>query len=326
MRPRPCGPSVAPMELFPPIPLAQWQDSKETVHRFAQVVGKIRLACSVRRNHWWNVPYHLTGSGITTRPMARADGAGTFCVDFDFVDHQLVVSSSDGRRLSFPLAGQSVASFYRQTLDTLATLGVPVSLPHPHPFDLPDSGRSFADDTEHATYDPFWINRYWQVLGQVNLVLEEFASRFCGKISPVHHFWHTFDIAVTRFSDRNIAQSPSVDPVTREAYSREVISSGFWFGDDSYPRPAFYSYAAPEPSDLADCPLGSKGGRWVDRSGSHLAVLDYDDARAEEDPRATVLGFFESVYQGAARLDGWDISGESSPGGVTDPVAARSTA
>ncbi|MET8698613.1 DUF5996 family protein [Kitasatospora sp. NPDC004723] len=311
------------MELFPPIPLSRWQDSKATVHRFAQVVGKIRLAESVRRNHWWNVPYYLTGRGITTRPMALPDGGGTFCVDFDFVDHRLVVCSSDGRRVSFPLTGQSVASFYRQTLDALAVVGVPVALPHPHPFDLPDAGRPFTEDTEHAAYDPFWVNRYWQVLGQVALVLEEFAARFCGKISPVHHFWHTFDIAVSRFSGRRVDQPPSVDPVTREAYSREVISAGFWFGDDTFPRPAFYSYAAPEPAGLAERPLRPGAAGWVERNGSHLAVLEYDDVRGGEDPRAAVLDFYESVYQSAAGLADWNIGGEASPGGVTDPVAAR---
>ncbi|MGW3185956.1 DUF5996 family protein [Kitasatospora sp. NPDC001119] len=312
------------MELFPPIPLAQWQDSKATVHRFAQVVGKIRLACSVRRNHWWNVPYHLTGRGITTRPMAVLDGGGTFCVDFDFVDHRLVVSSSDGRTASFPLTGQSVASFYRRTLDSLAAVGVPVTVSHPFPFDLPDAGRPFTEDTEHAAYDPFWVNRYWQVLSQVNLLLEEFAAGFCGKISPVHHFWHTFDIAVTRFSGRVIEQPRTVDPVTREAYSREVVSSGFWFGDDSFPDPAFYSYAAPEPAGLADSPLRPGAARWVERSGSHLAVLPYDEVRGREDPRAVVLDFYESVYEPAARLAGWDVRGEASPGGITDPVAAGS--
>ncbi|MFE4517102.1 DUF5996 family protein [Kitasatospora sp. NPDC056783] len=311
------------MELFPPIPLAQWRDSKETLHRFAQIVGKVRLAHSARRNHWWNVPYHLTGRGITTRPMATADGGGTFCVDFDFVDHRLLVCSSDGRRASFPLTGQSVATFYRATLDALAAIGVTVDIPHPHPFDLPDAARPFADDTEHAAYDPFWVNRYWQVLGQVALLLEEFAARFCGKTSPVHHFWHTFDIAVTRFSGRETAQPATVDPVTREAYSREVVSSGFWFGDDTVPRPAFYSYAAPEPDGLAKSPLRPAAASWMERNGSHLAVLDYDEVRGREDPRAVVLDFFESVYQPAARLAGWDVGGEASPGGVTDPVAAR---
>ncbi|MFE4975958.1 DUF5996 family protein [Kitasatospora sp. NPDC056651] len=311
------------MELFPPIPLAQWRDSKETLHRFAQIVGKVRLAHSARRNHWWNVPYHLTGRGITTRPMATADGGGTFCIDFDFVDHRLLVCSSDGRRVSFPLTGQSVATFYRDTLDALTAIGVPIDIPHPHPFDLPDAARPFAEDTEHAAYDPFWVNRYWQVLSQVALLLEEFAARFCGKTSPVHHFWHTFDIAVTRFSGREIAQPATVDPVTREAYSREVVSSGFWFGDDTIARPAFYSYAAPEPAGLAGNPLRPGTASWLERNGSHLAVLDYDDVRGGDDPRATVLDFYESVYEPAARLAGWDVGGEASPGGVTDPVAAQ---
>src|SRR6266508_1166404 len=206
------------MESFPPIPLEAWRPSKETLHRFAQIVGKIRLAASVRRNHWWNVPFHVTGRGITTRPMGRDP---IFTVDFDFVDHRLDVNRVDGRRVSFPLTGQSVASFYRATFDALAAIGVDVTI-RPDPFDLPDA-TPFRDDTVHAAYDPVWVNRYWVVLSQVNLLLEEFASGFSGKISPVHHFWHSLDIAVTRFSNRRIDMDASVDAVTREAYSREVI-------------------------------------------------------------------------------------------------------
>ena len=310
------------MEWFPPIPLSQWQDSKETLHRFTQVVGKIRLASSVRRNHWWNVPFHVTGQGITTRPMGGTDGNPIFTIDFDFVGHRLTACSLDGRSTSFPLAGQSVATFYRRTLDALESIGVTVAIEHPHPFGLPDADRPFAEDTEHASYDPFWVNRYWQVLSQVNLVLEEFSAGFSGKISPVHHFWHTFDIAVTRFSDRVIDQQASVDPVTREAYSREVISAGFWFGDDAFPRPTFYSYAAPEPAGLADHPLRPEAARWVDQPSSHLATLDYDDVRGNPDPRGTVLAFYESVYQSAAVLDEWNPERRACPGGVTDPVAA----
>jgi hypothetical protein len=233
------------MELFPPIPLASWQDTKQTLHRFCQVVGKIRLAASVRRNHWWNVPFHLTGRGITTRPMGQVDGNPIFCIDFDFVDHQLRLSTLDGRAVTVPLRGQSVASFFDRTLQALAELGITVTIAHPYPFDLPDAGRPFAEDTEHASYDPAWATRYWQVLSQVNLILEEFAARFSGKVSPVHHFWHTFDIAHTRFYDRPVDQPATADPVTREAYSREVISFGFWFGDDRFAEPAFYAYTAP---------------------------------------------------------------------------------
>ncbi|REK86243.1 hypothetical protein DY245_33410 [Streptomyces inhibens] len=309
------------MELFPPIPLAEWQDTKETLHRFAQVVGKIRLAASARRNHWWNVPFHLTGRGITTRPMGLVDGNPVFTVDFDFVDHQLVVSTLDGRALSIPLLGQSVASFHDSTLDALAALGIRVNIDIPRPFDLPDATRPFAEDTEHAAYDPAHSNRYWQVLSQVALVLEEFAAGYSGKASPVHHFWHTFDIAHSRFSGRHIDQPPQVDPVTREAYSREVISFGFWFGDDTFAQPAFYSYTAPEPAALAEEPLIPASARWVARNDSHLAVLPYDEARAKSDPRAAVLAFYASAYRAGAGRAGWDIDRLACPGGTTDPQA-----
>ena len=205
----------------------------------------------------------------------------------------------------------------------LDRLGITASMANPHPFDLPDADRPFADDTEHAGYDPAWASRYWQVLSQVNLVLEEFAARFSGKVSPVHHFWHTFDIAHTRFSERQVDQPPTADSVTREAYSREVISFGFWFGDDRFPEPAFYAYTAPEPPGLADQPLRPAAAWWDPRDGSHLAVLRYDDARAADDPRASVLDFYESAYQAGARLAGWGIQRLSCPGGITDPHLRR---
>ncbi|MFF7237101.1 DUF5996 family protein [Streptomyces collinus] len=301
------------------MPLTEWRDTKETLHRFEQIVGKIRLAASARRNHWWNVPFHVTGRGITTRPMGRLDGNPIFTIDFDFVDHRLVVATLDGEERSFPLTGQSVASFYDATLAALGALGVRVDIAVPRPFDLPDTGRPFARDTEHATYDPEAANRYWRVLSQVASVLEEFAAGYSGKTSPVHHFWHTFDIAHTRFSGRRIDQ-PQADPVTREAYSREVISFGFWFGDDTFAEPAFYSYTAPEPAGLAGEPLSPASARWVARGDSHLAVLRYDAARAETDPGAAVLAFYESAYRAGARRAEWDIETLACPGGITDAV------
>ncbi|MFJ3923343.1 DUF5996 family protein [Streptomyces sp. NPDC090022] len=310
------------MDLFPAIPLTQWHDTKETLHRFTQVVGKIRLANSPRRNHWWNVAFHVTGRGITSRPMGGTGGLPVFTVDFDFVEHRLVVSVLDGRTTSFPLAGHSVASFHRAALDALARVGVTVTLAIPRPYGLPDTDRPFEQDTEHAAYDPFWVNRHWQVLTRVALVLEEFSAGFCGKISPVHLFWHSYDIAVTRFSDRRVELGAEVDPVTREAYSREVVACGFWFGDDAFPRPAFYSYAAPEPEGLAGLPLDHEAARWISRGPARLAVLDYDDVREGPDPRAAVLGFYASVYRSAAGLMGWDAERLASPGGVTDPLLA----
>ena len=307
------------MEIFPAMPLAEWQDTKDTLHRYAQVVGKIRLAAGVRRNHWWGVPFHLTGQGLTTRPMGQVNGNPIFTIDFDLVGHRLIIRTVEGRAASFPLPGRSVASFYSETMRALESLGVHVDLTLPRPFDLPDSGRPFAEDTEHASYDPVMATRYWQVLSQVNLLLEEFAARFSGKVSPVHHFWHTFDIACTRFSGRVVDQPAENDPVTREAYSREVVSSGFWFGDDTFPEPAFYSYTAPEPAGLAGEPLLPASARWIEQRGGHLAVLRYDDARAEADPREAALSFYESAYQAGAGRAGWDVAGLACPGGITDP-------
>ncbi|GAB3213903.1 DUF5996 family protein [Marinactinospora endophytica] len=308
------------MEPFPPLPLQDWEDTKQTVHRFLQIVGKIRLSSGIRRNHWWHVPFHLTGRGITTRPMGAIDGNPVFTIDFDFVGHRLVAGTEEGRQASFALPGHSVASFYREVVSVLDSLGVHVRIAVPRPFDLPDSGRPFEEDTEHAAYDPAAVNRYWRVLGRVNLLLEEFASRFSGKTSPVHHFWHTFDIAVTRFSERRVDQPPQADPVTREAYSREVVSFGFWFGDQSVPEPAFYSYTSPEPVGLERQPLQPATAEWIESRGAHLALLRYADARQTPDPRRTVLDFYESAYQAGVTLTGWDRTALSCPGGITDPV------
>ncbi|HEX2312515.1 MAG TPA: DUF5996 family protein [Thermomonospora sp.] len=305
------------VELFPAMPLAEWADVKETVHRFAQIVGKVRLASSVRRNHWWNVPFHLTGRGLTTRPMGTPGRTPVFCVDFDLVGHRLVVDALDGRSITFPLTGQSVATFHRLLFEALDDLGIEVEI-QAVPFDLGDD-TPFAEDTAHAAYDPALDTRYWRVLSQVALVLERHAADFCGKISPVHHFWHTFDIAVTRFTGRVVGAGPETDPVTREAYSWEVISAGFWFGDKERPWPAFYSYTAPEPDGLAEEPLRPENAYWEATDGSHLAVLRYDDARAAEDPVGAVLAFLDSAYAAGARRTGCDAEKYASPYGVTDP-------
>jgi hypothetical protein len=259
--------------------------------------------------------------------MGQVDGNPIFTIDFDLVGHELLVHALDGESISFPLAGRSVASFYSRTMDTLGAIGVKVHIEHPHPFDLADASRPFEDDTEHAAYDPAKVMRYWQTLSQVNLLLEEFAEGFAGKVSPVHHFWHTFDIAHTRFGDRQIEQGRDVDPVTREAYSREVISFGFWFGDDQLREPAFYSYTTPEPAGLTEEPLRPEGlATWRARGGSHLAVLPLADLEDSPDRKATALDFYESAYQAGARRAGWDLDGLSCPHGITDPVISHHTA
>jgi hypothetical protein len=311
------------VELFPALPLDSWRETKETLHRFLQIVGKIRLAASSRRNHWWNVPFHLTGSGITTRPMGPTDTGEVFTIDFDFTEHRLEVRTLSGRRESFPLTDRSVADFYRDLTGTLISLGIDTEPEHPYPFDLPDHRRAFAFDTEHRSYDPQAVGRYWHILTQVTQLLELYATGYSGKTSPVHHFWHTFDIAVTRFSERRIDHPGAVDPVTREAYSREAISAGFWFGDDSsYPNPAFYSYTAPEPPGLADRLLVPSAARWVDgRGGSHLALLPYEEVRTGPEPRVQILRFLNSAYRAGADLADWRPEQEC-PGGITDPLLA----
>ncbi|GAB3482541.1 DUF5996 family protein [Nocardiopsis coralliicola] len=306
------------MQLFPSIPLEEWERTKETLHRFEQVVGKIRLASSPRRNHWWHVPFRLTGTGITTRPMGIVDGNTLFTIDFDFVRHLLVARTIEGREASFPLAGHSVASFYREVLSTLDGLGVHAEIAHPYPYDLPDSGRPFSEDTEHAIYHPAWATRYWQVLAQVSEVLEEFAAGYSGKTSPVHHFWHTFDIAVTRFGERKVEQPRDAGPLVREAYSEEAVSFGFWFGDDNVREPCFYSYTAPEPDGIAETRL-PEGAEWSPSGHGHLALLRYGAAREAPDPRAAVLEFYEAAYEAGAALLSWDAAAMACPDGVTDP-------
>jgi hypothetical protein len=299
------------------LPYEAWQPTKETLHRFVQVVGKLRLARSVRRNHWWNVPFHLTGAGITTRPMG-ADP--TFAVDFDFIDHRLSVVTNEGTRTSFSLPGLSVADFHAHLVRALDGAGVDAApILEATPFDLPDAARPFRDDTEHDAYDAASVTAYWRLLSDAGLVLEEFCGRFSGKTSPVHHFWHTFDIAATRFSDTVVPHTDQADSVTREAYSREVVSSGFWFGDASVPEPAFYSYTSPEPAGIAQRPL-PEGAQWLDRGASHLAVYPLARAQATGDPRKAALEFFEAAYLAGAELAGWDIARYRCVDGVTDPL------
>ena len=258
----------------------------------------------------------MTGRGITTRPMGVDP---IFTIDFDFVDHRLAGDQrhwADGGLV--PLTDQSVASFYESTLKLLSDLGIEPTIEHPGPFGLTDS-TPFADDVGHHEYNPFWVNRYWRILSEVNLILEEFAGRFSGKTSPVHHFWHIDGHGGHPFLRASVEHDPSVDRVTREAYSRELISFGFWFGDED-PEPAFYAYASPEPDGLTALPLAPEAAEWISQGHSHLAVLRYDDVRAMDDPHASVLEFFELVYRVAASCAGWDIARLACSDGSTATV------
>lgn len=291
-------------ERFPPLPLDEWEETKNTLHRFAQIVGKIRLRSAPFQNHWWHVPLYVSTTGLRTGPMPH--GNDTFEIELDFVDHFLIVSSSIGEAQEFALEdGLTVADFYRQTFECLQDLGIAVDI-YGKPFDLAIT-EPFATDTIHAFYDPEYVHRYWKILTQVDGVLKEFAGRFSGKSSPVHLYWHSFDLAVTRFSGRRAPDRAEADPVTREAYSHEVVSFGFWAGDANLRAPAFYSYTAPEPAGLSEQSLQPDTAFWKVTNGSSMALLMYDDMRQMENPRKALLQFLESSYQAGAKLAGWDV-------------------
>ncbi len=295
--------TTRPAELFPPLPLEGWEDTKQTLHRFGQIVGKIRLAAMPHMNHWWHVPFYVTTRGLTGNPMPHREM--TFAIDFDFIDHKLVITTSTGQVESFPLEGLSVAQFYERVFSRLSQLGINVTI-LAKPYALKPA-EPFATDTLHASYDKEYVNRYWRILVQVDQVLKEFSGRFTGKTSPVHLFWHGFDLAVTRFSGRRAPNRAGADHVTREAYSHEVISFGFWAGDENMRAPAFYSYTSPEPPGLADSSLQPSQAYWADVGGSHMALLMYDDLRKMDAPKAALLDFLESAYRAGSSVAGWDI-------------------
>jgi hypothetical protein len=288
---------------FPEIPLEAWRPTKNTLHLYCQIVGKIRLAMHPRINHWWHVPLYVSPRGLSTRTIPTP--GGSFEIEFDLHDHKLVIRTSDGRVEDFALYdGLSVSDFYHSIFANLKKLGIEPKI-RPVPYEAP-STTPFPDDTENGSYDKEYVERFRRVLVIVDRILNEFRGRFCGKSTPVHMFWHSFDLALTRFSGRRAPVREGAGRVEREAYSHEVISFGFWFGDDKVPAPAFYSYTAPEPAGLADEPLAPPAAKWADSNGAHLALLMYDDARTSADPHAAVLEFLESAYQAGARLAGWD--------------------
>jgi hypothetical protein len=294
------------MSELPELPLEQWEPTKETLHLWTQIVGKVRLAATPPQNHWWNAPLYVDTRGLTTRRL-RSEGLD-FDVSFDFVSHELVVRTSRGEVDSFALAdGLSVSVFYERFFALLAGFEIEVE-ERAEPYGIPVT-TPFPKDTEHASYDREAVERYWQALRWIDWTLQEFAGWFCGKTSPVHVFWHGLDIAVTRFSGRRAPELSNADRVTREAYSHEVISFGFWPGDQKVRMPAFYSYTAPEPAGLADEPLRPAAASWQSTGSSHLALLPYDEVRNSPDPRGTLLDFLQSAYEAGAATAGWDADG-----------------
>ena len=294
---------------LPELPYGDWKQTKQTLHLYAQIVGKVKLATTPPDNHWWHVTLHLDLRGLTTRRLTL-DGTA-FDLGFDLVDHRLVLHTDAGVTASFELQdGLSVAAFDAKLHELLRAHGLDVEI-REQPYGIPLT-TPFPADEEHASYQREYVERFWHVLGWADGVLDEFSSWFCGKQSPVHLFWHGFDLAYTRFSGRR-APLGDVDPVTREAYSHELISFGFWPGDDNLPDASFYSYTWPEPNGLRDRALYPPEARWLERPNGYLAVVPYDAIRSAADPRAQLLAFLQGAYEAGVAGAGWDADDLASP-------------
>jgi Family of unknown function (DUF5996) len=288
---------------LPPLPYDEWEPTKWTLHLWCQIIGKIRLTSMPYRNHWWNVPLYVTARGLTTRLMHH--GGTGFQIDFDFIDDVLVISSENGNRESLALHdGLTVQAFYQWVLAALARLNLDVRIrtrPYGVPIDTP-----FEFDTEHRSYDAGAVRRWWTILSFSAGVFQEFSGRYVGKTSPVHLFWHSFDLAVTRFSGRAAPVREGAGRVEAEAYSHEVISFGFWPGDPNTRFPAYYTYTAPEPADLTSSVLRPAAASWVQATPtSHLGVLPYEAVRTSAAPRETLLEFLQSGFEAGCRRAEW---------------------
>ena len=287
-------------ERWPALALPEWADTYATLHMWSQVAGKVRLALSPRVNHWWEVPFYVSGRGLTTSPIPYEKGI--FEIQFDFIDHKLDVITNHGEIKSLPLAPRTVADFYAEFMTVLRSLGIHVKI-WPMPVEVPNPVR-FDEDLAHASYDPRSAHRFWRILVTVDAIFKEFRSRFLGKASPVHFFWGSFDLAVTRFSGRRAPERAGADRITREAYSHEVISVGFWPGGGDMKGAAFYAYAAPEPAGLGEHRvLPAKA--FYSKQMSEFFLM-YDDVRSAVSPRAALLDFCQSTYEAAADLGKWD--------------------
>jgi len=289
---------------WPELPLASWQDTYATLHMWTQIVGKVRLALSPLVNHWWQVTLYLTPRGLTTSPIPY--GTRTFAIDFDFLDHVLRIATSDGRVSERPLRAEPVADFYAATMAALRSLDLDVPI-WPTPVEI-EAPIPFAQDYQHASYDPDAAQRFWRILVQTERVFTEFRSRFLGKVSPVHFFWGALDLAVTRFSGRLAPKhgpTPNIaDHVVQEAYSHEVSSLGFWPGGGPIPEPVFYAYAYPEPPGFKDARIEPKEAYYHPEMGEF--VLPYEAVRTAASPDAALLAFAQSTYVAAADLAHWD--------------------
>ncbi len=287
-------------ESWPELPLAAWLDTYTTLHMWTQVVGKVRLALSPRMNHWWEVPLYVNARGLTTSAIPY--GSGVFEVQFDFIDHRLGIQTSWNQSKALELKPQSVAAFYAEFMSASQSLGINVKI-WTMPVEVPNPLR-FEQDEQHASYDREFANRFWRVLVSCAQIFEEFRARFIGKSSPVHFFWGSFDLAVTRFSGRRAPEREGADPITREAYSHEVISAGFWPGGGDIKEAAFYAYAAPEPQGFSGEKVQPAKAFYHPQLKEFL--LMYDDVRRADSPCDILMSFLQSTYEAGANLGRWN--------------------
>jgi hypothetical protein len=292
-------------EDWPPLPYTEWKETCATLHMWTQVIGKIRLTLAPWVNHSWHVTLYLSARGLTTSPIPY--GHRIFEISFDFIDHQLIIATAEGQLKQIPLASRTVADFYRGVMATMNELGLAVRI-NTVPNELPDP-IPFEKDETHRTYDPAQANRFWLVLAQSDRVFKQFRAGFCGKCSPVHFFWGSFDLAVTRFSGRTAPPHPGgvphlPDSVAREAYSQEVNSLGFWPGNEAMPEPIFYSYAYPEPAGFSSAKIEPAGASYNPQLKEF--VLPYETMRKSPDPDRALLEFAQSAYDAASILGKWD--------------------
>ncbi len=286
---------------WPALPYAGWRDTLETLHRWTQIVGKIRLALAPTTNHFWSSALFVTPRGLTTSAMPF--GWNTLELELDLTGHELVFRTSADERRTLELRPCAVADFHDELFQTLSELGLALSI-NERPQELLSEALPLADDRLHFAYDPEQAHRFWRALASSAIVLDEFRARFTGKCSPVQFFWGAFDLAVSRFSGERAPPRPGADAVTREAYRDEVSSAGFWPGDEIVPMPAFYAYTAPAPSGFDSAPVRPDAASWEPRRGEF--ILPYDAVRLSPTPRTMLLEFFQTTYDAGARLAGWD--------------------
>lgn len=288
---------------WPELKFAEWQDTLATLHMWTQVVGKIRLKTTPLVNHWWNVPLYVSARGLTTSAMPYRDGR-VFEIEFDFIDHQLLIKCSDGSTTMLRLRPQSVADFYAEVMSALRGLGMEIRI-WTMPVEVPNPIRFEVD--LRSSYDSEYVNRFWRALVKMDEVLKEFRARFIGKVSPVHFFWGSFDLAVTRFSGKPAPEREGADYMTREAYSHEVISHGWWPGNKDM-EAAFYSYTTPEPAGLGET---IKQGKILPAETFYSSEMKeffllYDDVRSSASPDKALMDFCQTTYEAGANLAGWD--------------------